>query len=222
MIAPASAKYPWWLEPAAALGAFVIGLLGRTWRIDESNPREFHEARERGESFVYAFWHARLLPLAFTHRHEGIVVLVSRHRDGQLITRVIEHLGFRTARGSSTRGGDAAVREMLAAGGRGEPIAITPDGPRGPAEELKDGLVYVAERLGRRIVPIGTSAADSWTFRSWDRFRVPRVFARVSITHAAPIPARLAGETDDAARARVQAALDAVTAEVKRRSGEVA
>ncbi len=222
MSARTPAKYPWWLEPAAALGAFVIGMLGRTWRVDEVNPREFHDARERGEPFVYAFWHARLLPLAFTHRHEGIVVLVSRHRDGQLITRVIEHLGFRTARGSSTRGGDAAVREMLAAGGRGEPIAITPDGPRGPAEELKDGLVYVAERLGRRIVLIGTSAADSWTFRSWDRFRVPKAFARVSITHAAPIAARLEGESDDAARARVQAALDAVTAEVKRRSGEVA
>ena len=214
------AKYPWWVEPAAAAGAFVIGLLGRTWRIDEVNPREFTEARDAGEPFVYAFWHARLLPLAFTHRHEHIVVLVSRHRDGQLITRVIEHLGFRTARGSSTRGGEAAVREMLAAGGRGEPIAITPDGPRGPAEQLKDGLVYVAERLGRRIVLIGTSAAGSWTFRSWDRFRVPRPFARVSITHAAPIPARLPGESDEAAHARVQAALDAVTAEVKRRSGE--
>ncbi|MFN8588106.1 MAG: lysophospholipid acyltransferase family protein [Candidatus Eisenbacteria bacterium] len=213
-------RYPWWLEPAAALGAFVIGLLGRTWRVDEANAPEFEAARAGGEPFVYAFWHARLLPLAFTHRHEGIVVLVSRHRDGQLITRVIEHLGFRTARGSSTRGGDSAVREMLAAGGRGEAIAITPDGPRGPAEELKDGLVFVAERLGRRIVLIGTSAADSWVFRSWDRFRVPRPFARLAITHAAPIPARLPGEDDAAARGRIEAALRAVTAEVKRRSGE--
>ena len=212
--------YPWWTEPAAATGAFVLQLLGRTWRVDERNDPEFERARDSGEAFVYAFWHARLLPLAFTHRNEGIVVLVSRHRDGQLITRVIEHLGFRTARGSSTRGGEAGVREMLAAGGRGEPIAITPDGPRGPAEELKDGLVYVAERLGRRIVPIGTSAADSWAFRSWDRFRVPRPFARVSITHAAPLAARLEGESDDDARVRVQAALAAVTREVRTRSGE--
>lgn len=215
-----SRGYPWWLEPAAALGAFVLQLLGRTWRVDERNDPEFTRARDAGEPFVYAFWHARLLPLAFTHRNEGIVVLVSRHRDGQLITRVIEHLGFRTARGSSTRGGEAGVREMLAAGSRGEAIAITPDGPRGPAEELKGGLVYVAERLGRRIVPIGTSAADSWTFRSWDRFRVPRPFARVSITHAAPLAPRLEGESDDEARARIQAALAGVTREVRTRSGE--
>ncbi|MBI5168943.1 MAG: lysophospholipid acyltransferase family protein [Candidatus Eisenbacteria bacterium] len=212
--------YPWWLEPAAAAGAFVLRLLGRTWRVDQRDDPEFVRARDSGEAFVYAFWHARLLPLAFTHRHEGIVVLVSRHRDGQLITRVIEHLGFRTARGSSTRGGEAGVREMLAAGGRGEAIAITPDGPRGPAEELKDGLVYVAQRLGRRIVPIGTSSASSWVFRSWDRFRVPRPFARVAIRHAAPLKARLEGESDEEARARVQAALDEVTREVRGRSGE--
>lgn len=213
-------RYPWWLEPAAWLGAAVLRLIGPTWRVDERNAPEFEQALASGEQFIYAFWHARLLPLAYTHRHEGIVVLVSTHRDGQLITRVIEHLGFRTARGSSTRGGEAGMREMLAAGRKGWPIAITPDGPRGPAEVLKPGLVFVAEHLGRRIVPIGTSASDSWVSRSWDRFRVPRPFARVSITHAAPLRPKLEGESHDEARDRVQAAVVAVTDEVRRRSGE--
>ena len=148
------------------------------------------------------------------------MVLVSPHRDGQLITRVIEHLGFRTARGSSTRGGEAGMREMLTAGRKGWPIAITPDGPRGPAEVLKPGLVFLSDHLGRRIVPIGTSASRSWVFDSWDRFRVPLPFARVSITHAAPLRPRLEGESDDQARDRVQAAVAAVTADARARSGE--
>ena len=76
--------------------------------------------------------------------------------------------------------------------------------------------------MERRIVPIGTSAASSWVFRSWDRFRIPLPFARVSITHAAPLPARIEGESDEGARERVQAALEAVTLLARSRSGELA
>lgn len=212
--------YPWWLEPVAVIGALSLRLLGLTWRIDERNEPEYEAALRSGEVFVYAFWHARLLPLAYTHRNQGIVVLVSRHRDGQLLTRVVARLGFGAARGSSNRGGEAGVRELLTAASGGAFIAITPDGPRGPAEQLKGGLLFVSEHLGRRIVPICASSADSWVFRSWDRFRVPRPFARIHIVHAAPIPARLEGENDAQARDRVQAALEDVTCKVCQSSGE--
>lgn len=211
--------YPWWIEPVAWLGAIAIRLLGRTWRVDERNHALYDRAARDGERFVYAFWHAQLLPLVYSHRNEGIVVLVSQHRDGHLMARTIVRLGFRTARGSSTRGGEAGVRELLAAGRLQQQIAITPDGPHGPAEEVKEGLVFLAEHLGRRIVPIGTSAASAWVLRSWDRFRVPRPLARVCISHGEPIEPRRPGEEGAVALARIQAALASVSAEVRVRSG---
>ena len=216
-------KFPWWMGPASFLGAGVIGLLARTWRIEERNDPAFDEAARTGEQFVLAFWHARQLPLVFTHRNRGIIVLVSRSRDGEIISRILARFGNRTARGSSTRGGDAAIRELRAAAEAGSWLAFTPDGPRGPAERAKDGVAFVASQLGLRVVPLTSSSRDSWVLRSWDRFRVPRPFARVCVAHGAPIavsPERDA-ETAERERARVERAMNELTAETARRSGEL-
>jgi lysophospholipid acyltransferase (LPLAT)-like uncharacterized protein len=205
-------KYPWWMGPASVLGAALLWLLGRTWRIEERNDPRYDEAARTGETFILAFWHARQLPLAFTHRGRGVVVLVSRSADGELISRILARLGNATARGSSTRGGEAAIRELHAAA----------DGPRGPAERAKEGLTFVAAQLGLRVVPLVSSARDSWVLRSWDRFRVPRPFARVCIAHGAPIAVARERdpETAERERARVEQALNELTAETARRSGE--
>jgi len=179
-------RHPWWMPLAAFCGATIVRLLGATWRYTVVDAPEYTAALQRGERFVYAFWHCGLLPGAVLHRHEGIAVLVSRHRDGELITRVIEQLGYVAARGSSTRGGDAGLRGMLAWAGQDRQLAVTPDGPRGPAEQVKPGVIYLAERTGRRLVPIAFAAHRTLALRSWDRFRVPWPFARVWVSHGAP------------------------------------
>ncbi len=209
--------YPWWLEPTAVGGALLLRLLGMTWRFEVERAPEYAAGAARGERFVFAFWHGRLLPLVYARRHEGITVLVSRHRDGQLVTRVAEHLGFTTARGSSTRGGEAGVRELLARAAAGHDLAITPDGPRGPAEQVKDGLAFVASRTERRIVPIATASKPAWVFGSWDRFRVPRPFARVRIAYGAPIAVPVA---DEDARVAIESAMLELTAQNAARAGE--
>lgn len=217
-------KFPWWMGPATFLGAAAIGLLARTWRIEERNDPAFDEAARTGEKFILAFWHARQLPLVYTHRNRGVIVLVSRSRDGELISRILARFGNRTARGSSTRGGDAAVRELRAAAEAGSWLAFTPDGPRGPAERAKEGVTFMASQLGLRVVPLTSSSRDSWVLRSWDRFRVPRPFARVCVAHGAPItvaPER-DPETAERERARVERAMNELTAETARRSGELA
>jgi lysophospholipid acyltransferase (LPLAT)-like uncharacterized protein len=213
-----AARYPWWTEPAALAGALTVRAMGASWRRETIADPEYAACAARGERFIFAFWHARLLPLVYVRRDEGAAVLVSRHRDGQLITRVIENLGFTTARGSSTRGGEAGVRELLAAAASGRHLGITPDGPRGPAEKVKEGLLYVAARSGLRIVPLADSARNSWVLRSWDRFRIPKPFARLVLCYGAPITV---AEPDEAARERVEAALRAVTETAARASGEL-
>lgn len=217
-------RYPWWMGPAATLGAVALWLLGRSWRIELRLDPAYAAAEREREPVLYAFWHARQLPLVFTHRGRGIVVLVSRHRDGELITRILARFGFGTARGSSTRGGEAAVLGLRTAAQAGRCIAITPDGPRGPAGEAKPGVAFLAAQLGVRVVPVATGARDAWVLRSWDRFRVPKPFARVVVVLGAPLsiaPGRDA-DTAEGERARIEAAVRALTAEVAARSGEPA
>lgn len=181
-------RYPWWMPVAAEAAAALLLALGATWRLRRVGMQEQEARLERGERCIFAFWHARLLPLVYTHRRRAIAVLVSRHRDGELVTRVIERLGFLTGRGSSTRGGEEGIRDMLRHAEEGRLLAITPDGPRGPAERAKAGLVYLASRAGCPVVPVATAASGAWTFDSWDRFRVPKPFARVVVAYGPPIP----------------------------------
>ena len=206
-------RYPWWLEPAAIGGAALLRLLGATWRLTRIGIDEFDRARlARGERCVYALWHARLLPLVFTHRGRGAAVLVSRHRDGELVARMIEKLGFVTARGSSTRGGEEGLRDMLDWAEKKHLLAITPDGPRGPAERVKPGLVYLASRTGFPIVPVASAARPAWRLRSWDGFRVPRPFARVLVAYGPPIP--VPPDLDRDALERTRLAVEAAIAEL--------
>jgi len=172
---------------------------------------EYTAGLRRGERFVYAFWHSTMLPLVVFHRDEGAAVLVSRHRDGELIARVIERMGFVAARGSSTRGGEAGVRGMLAWAERDRHLGITPDGPRGPAEEVKDGAIYLAERAALRLVPTAAAAHPARVLATWDRFLVPWPFARVLVVHGAPFaPGPAGGAATGAESGPAEAAMPAV------------
>ena len=207
---------PWWLPIAAWAGQGLVRLLGATWRFEVVRAPEYAEAERSDERFVYAFWHSVILPMAVLRRDEGIAVLVSRHRDGELITRIIEGLGYVTARGSSTRGGDAGVREMLAWAGRGHHLAVTPDGPRGPREQAKPGVVYLTDRTHRRLVPIAVASHSCWVMRSWDGFRIPKPFARVRVAYG--IPLTMDGSTEEGSRSsheRFQQSLAALTGETR-------
>jgi lysophospholipid acyltransferase (LPLAT)-like uncharacterized protein len=93
----------------------LLWLLGWSWRFELHGREHFQAFRERGEPVIFLFWHSRILPLAHLHRNEGAVVLISEHRDGELIARLVQRRGFLTVRGSSTRGGARALRGMLRA-----------------------------------------------------------------------------------------------------------
>jgi lysophospholipid acyltransferase (LPLAT)-like uncharacterized protein len=213
--------YPWWMPLASGASAGLLLLLGATWRIRRVHMQELDVGFRRGDRCIFAFWHARLLPLVFTHRHRSIAVLISRHRDGELIARIIHRLGFRTGRGSSTRGGEEGIRDMLRHADEQRLLALTPDGPRGPAEEVKPGLVYLASRTGFPVVPVATASSRAWRLDSWDRFRIPRPFARVVVAYGTPIavPATIADAELETWRARIQAAIRELTAEVDRLAG---
>ncbi len=167
----------------ARLGATVVWLIARTWRVRYVHAAATDEARRRREPLVFVSWHGQLLPQLWAHRRRNISVLISEHRDGELIARIARAFGYRTVRGSSTRGANRAlvglVRELEA----GYDVAITPDGPRGPYHSFAPGPLLVAQRSGRPIVPVGAHASSAWVFGSWDRFTLPKPFARITVAY---------------------------------------
>jgi lysophospholipid acyltransferase (LPLAT)-like uncharacterized protein len=149
---------------------------------------------------IFTLWHGEMLPLLWHHRHEGITVLISEHGDGEIIARVAESLGFRTVRGSTSRRADRALIGMSRVVESGIDVAFTPDGPRGPAESFAPGALIVAQHSGAPVVTVRVSAPRSWRMRSWDRFMIPKPFARVTIAYGDPVyvsagsPREAAGE----------------------------
>jgi hypothetical protein len=184
-------------EGVAGAG-LVSGLLATT-RVERIGWENLAHFRRRRAPVIFVFWHAHLLPLVHYHRHEGIVVLVSEHADGEHIARILEHRGFGTVRGSSTRGGVRGLRALVRAARSGSDLALTPDGPRGPRGEFKPGALAAARMTGLPLIPLAVSASRAWSLRSWDRFLIPKPFATVRIEY---LPPRLVGR--DASRAELE------------------
>jgi len=162
----------------------ALKILGTTWRIEINGAEKMpvHGAA------IYPIWHGHLLVHAYAFRDRGINVLVSRSRDGELIARALKKLGYGVVRGSSSRGGTKAILQMsdiIAGGGQ---VAITPDGPRGPAYRIKDGVVYLAKNTGAPVFPTTvTFAKPTIRLNSWDRFMIPLPFAKVKIAVGGPL-----------------------------------
>jgi len=166
-----------------------------------------------GTPFVFASWHSRVLLLPHLYRGRRLRVLTSRSRDGELVARLCGRMGLDVVRGSSSQGGAAALRALARSLAEGVSVLVVPDGPRGPREIVKPGVVTLAALSGAAIVPVALGASSEWRLRSWDGFRIPRPFARCVMRFAEPIA--VARDADrharEAARKEVEAALHAVS-----------
>jgi lysophospholipid acyltransferase (LPLAT)-like uncharacterized protein len=167
-------------------GTALLHVLARSWRIRWANPEVLGELRARRQPVIFACWHGELLPLLWFHRGQGISVLVSEHSDGEIIARIAQRIGFDPVRGSTSRGGGRALLSMVRVLGAGGDVAITPDGPRGPAHSYAPGALIAAQRAGVPILPAAVHVDRAWRLRSWDRFLIPRPFARVTIAYGPP------------------------------------
>jgi lysophospholipid acyltransferase (LPLAT)-like uncharacterized protein len=173
----------------AAIVGVAVRILARTWRV-----REIHQGgtgdivRQHDRPVVFCLWHCELLCHMWNFRGLGIVVLISEHGDGEIAARAAESIGYRTIRGSSRRGADRALLALAREAESGAHVAVTPDGPRGPAESFAPGALIAAQRARAPIVLLRAEANRAWRLRSWDRFIIPKPFARVTIFVSAPIP----------------------------------
>ncbi|MEK6671740.1 MAG: DUF374 domain-containing protein [Nitrospirota bacterium] len=161
------------------IGAAVIRGLGRSMRMDSQGHEQVDALYRQGRHIILAFWHAQQLMIPIGYRGPGANVLISRHQDGEIIARIISRFGHRAVRGSSTRGGALALRELIRLGRSGADLVVTPDGPKGPRQVAKLGVVQLAKATGLPIVPLAFSCSKKNTLRagigSWSRIHGPEV-----------------------------------------------
>jgi|CXWL01.1.fsa_nt_gi lysophospholipid acyltransferase (LPLAT)-like uncharacterized protein len=207
---PAAPRYPGikeWLLPRVAAG--FIRALRATLRLRHHGDEELRAWERAGTQFILAFWHRHLLLMPYAYRGRRIAVLISASRDGERIARTVARFGIDAARGSSSRGGAAGMRDLLRRTRNGWDIAFTPDGPRGPACKVQPGVVLAAALTGLPVVPVGYDATRGRRLRSWDGFLVPLPGARVDFVYGRAV---CIGRDDDltARGAELEAALLAV------------
>lgn len=200
----------WRARILIAVGLGVFRLWIKTLRFRVEDPEKILPA-SREQPFILAVWHNRLLllppifSLCFPHRRS--VGLISTSKDGDFVSILVERFGHGTVRGSSSRKGVIALRQLVDALNAGTNVLITPDGPRGPLYEVNQGAIFVAQKSGAAIVPMQIEYARAWRLKSWDGFFIPKPFSTVRVIFGAPI--RIVGDLETE-RMRVQQAMMAL------------
>ena len=172
------------------------------------------------QNYIGSLWHNRLLIFPFVLQrffsNRRGAALISASRDGDLLADAIARFGFDVVRGSSSRLGASAILQLTDVLASGRDVVITPDGPRGPAYELGPGIIFLAQKSGAAVLPVNIEYSSCWRLNSWDRFVLPRPFAKIRVIIGQPHRVRPTNTVDDfeAERLRLQ---DAMMALVERR-----
>jgi hypothetical protein len=168
------------------------------------------------QNYIASLWHNRLLIFPFVLRRffpdRHGAALISASRDGELLADAIKRFDYDVVRGSSSRLGASAILQLSETLASGRDVVITPDGPRGPAYELGPGVVFLAQKSGAPVVPVNIEYSSCWRLKSWDRFILPRPFAKVHVIIGSPHHVELSDtpEQFEAERQRLQQAMMAL------------
>lgn len=191
---------------ARFLSGYISLVLNTTrWRVEM--PEETRQHFEGDCNFIGCFWHARMVMMCrawHENARRRFHMLISAHRDGRVIAKAIENLGFSTVEGSSRRGGAAALVNIKRILDRGETVGFTPDGPKGPRMRAKLGAIKAAQVTGRPVIPVSGNVARRKVFGSWDRFCLPLPFNRGVILWGTPIHVPRKANEEELERLRLE------------------
>ncbi len=201
----------------ATLGYPVVRALCSTWTWKVTGAEHVEAITKAGHQPILALWHGRILAATPYFQRRGIVAMASENFDGEWIARLLGKFGYGAARGSTSRGGPAALRRLVR-DVKAHGVAFTLDGPRGPAEVAQPGAVWLARATGQPLLPFHSEAASSWTLRSWDRTQIPKPFTTVALAIRQPIyvPRDANDDALEAYRHELEAALAAARLECQR------
>lgn len=204
-------RLKWWL--VGSLGKGLVDLLFSTMRIQVVGLEKVR-AEIESRRFIFAFWHSRMLMVSYLYKGWGGVILVSRSKDGEITTRILQRQGHETIRGSTSRYGVQAMAKLIKTlKEEVRPGGVVPDGPRGPRFKVQPGVIKLAQRTGYPIVPISYSAKRLKVFGSWDRFVLPYPFSKACVIYGTPVsvPSRLDAVSREHYRVRLEDELNRIT-----------
>lgn len=195
------------------LAAAFVALIRLTTRLMTVRGSIRDRLRNSDRRFIYAFWHQRQAFFTVSHRGDKVSILISRSRDGDIIAETIRLCGVPSVRGSSSRGAAGAVRALMTVVESGRDIGITPDGPKGPDRHVKEGILFLAQKLGIPILPITNAQSNRIVLpKAWDHFHIPMPFGRSVVIYGEPIDV-LPGDDLGTKALELKTALDSITRE---------
>jgi lysophospholipid acyltransferase (LPLAT)-like uncharacterized protein len=210
----------WHGHVTAAGISLAVRAMDATWRIRFDDPTNLFEGDEPTPA-IFCAWHNRLALTVSVYRRyflarqpqRKIAALISASRDGAVLSRTLEHFGVQPVRGSSSRRGAQAMRELVSWARKGFDLAITPDGPRGPRYQVQEGTVKLAQITGHPMVPVSARIHWKKCFKSWDAFQFPLPFTRCDVRIGEPIlvPRRAKRDECEEYRAELEARMKAIT-----------
>ncbi|MGA7722846.1 MAG: lysophospholipid acyltransferase family protein [Ignavibacteriaceae bacterium] len=163
----------------------LVNVLCKTLRVTYVNKNAL-DALER-KNYILAFWHGTMLIPWYFNRKRNFVALVSKSKDGELLSKLLKNWGYDVLRGSSSKDGGLVLRSMIDYSKKERKIAITPDGPRGPIYKMKPGAVITSQRSNIPLVLVGIGIKKKKTLKSWDKFEIPLLFSKVKMVYSNPI-----------------------------------
>ncbi|MEP7249806.1 MAG: lysophospholipid acyltransferase family protein [Spartobacteria bacterium] len=202
----------WRARWLVAFGHRLLLIWARTLRFEVEDRANLVGAPPN-ERYIGALWHNRLLLFPFVLKRylparQG-AALISTSRDGAILADLVERFGFEVVRGSSSKKGASAIRRLAEVIAGGQDVVITPDGPRGPAYELGQGIVFLAQQSGAQVVPVNMEYSGCWRAKSWDRFILPKPFSNVRVIFGSPhrVAPTASAEEFEGERQRLQEAM---------------
>jgi lysophospholipid acyltransferase (LPLAT)-like uncharacterized protein len=180
-----SARIPFdWVSGSVWL---IGSVLGKTWRYSLEGTTFINPFVDRNKAVIYCFWHSHILPLAYIFRNVGVTAIVSASKDGDRATAVAQRWKHDTIRGSSSKNQVSVIRQCGRALRDNRGIVIIPDGPHGPRETVKPGVAMIALMTNAPVYPVFALPQKTWRLKSWDRFMIPKPFARIIVRFGEPL-----------------------------------
>ena len=164
----------------------AVDFLCKSLRITILNKEVIDKLESENKNYVVAFWHGTMLLPWFLHRNKNLSALISKSKDGDLLTKILKSWKYTVVRGSSNKGGDIALGIMVDYARNKVSVAVTPDGPRGPGHKMKAGALITAKKSGIPLVLVGVGYKKKRILKSWDKFQVPKFFSAAKTIYAGP------------------------------------
>jgi lysophospholipid acyltransferase (LPLAT)-like uncharacterized protein len=165
----------------------VLSILCKSLKVEKVNFENLEKLKSDGSPYVIAFWHGTMLLPWYLHGNPDVVALTSRSKDGELLAKLLKKWNYQVVRGSSSSGGEIALKIMIDHAKNNFSIALTPDGPRGPRHKFKAGAAITAKKSGLPIILVGIGYQRKKIMKNWDKFEVPFLFTRAKVIYSAPI-----------------------------------